>query len=762
MARDEHRPSREQGPRARRSGVKVGGHQASSASMVSIMTALYFDHLRAADRVSVKPHASPVLHAIEYLLGPARPRLPDRAARVRRAAELSEPRQGPDPGRLLDRVGRDRRDRADLERARPPLRRRPLRRAARRPAGRAASATPSSTRARSGRRSSIRWSRASARCCGSSTSTASRSIGSCPTSRPGGSAAMFEAAGWQTITVKYGRRLRELFARAGRRGAAPADRRDAQRGVPAPAARRRRRRARAPARRRPRRGATLARLIADLDDGELARAIRDLGGHDLGDLLDAFARGRRGARPAVGDLRLHDQGVAAADRGPSRPTTRRCCRPSSGRSWRATLGADADDPWARLRRGRAGGRAVRARPPSGCARPSTARRRPAGGARRGRARAHAARASTQQAFGRFFVDLAHDAPEVAAHVVTVSPDVASSTNLGGWINRVGRLAPRRAHRLVRRRHRHARALARERARPAHRARDRRGQPRRPARRAGRDLVARRPAAAADRHALRPVRQPRARAVVVRDLRRRPVDPRRHALGRHARAGGRRPPVDHHAVGRARAAAAASPGSRRSARTSSGRCCTRSAGSAGPTAVRVLPADDPPARPGARRGPRATRPRASGAAEQVLAGGYLLRRAAGAPGGDARRRRRGDARGARGRRRAGRPPAIACRRRLPDLAPTSSSGRCRRAQGLRRRRRRDPRRRCSRPSGRRRSSPCSTAIRTRSRSSAAIARRADRLPRRRRLRPVRRHRGPLPPLRDRRRHDRRRRHSTSLE
>jgi len=51
------------------SGVKVGGHQASSASMVSLMTALWFAHLRAPDRVSVKPHASPVLHAIQYLLG---------------------------------------------------------------------------------------------------------------------------------------------------------------------------------------------------------------------------------------------------------------------------------------------------------------------------------------------------------------------------------------------------------------------------------------------------------------------------------------------------------------------------------------------------------------------------------------------------------------------------------------------------------------------------------------------------------------------
>src|SRR3954454_22800458 len=55
--------------RPNRSGVKVGGHQASSASMVSLMTALWFSFLEAPDRVSVKPHASPVLHAINYLLG---------------------------------------------------------------------------------------------------------------------------------------------------------------------------------------------------------------------------------------------------------------------------------------------------------------------------------------------------------------------------------------------------------------------------------------------------------------------------------------------------------------------------------------------------------------------------------------------------------------------------------------------------------------------------------------------------------------------
>ena len=55
--------------RAKDDALKVGGHQASSASMVSLMTALYLADLEAEDRVSVKPHASPVLHAIEYLLG---------------------------------------------------------------------------------------------------------------------------------------------------------------------------------------------------------------------------------------------------------------------------------------------------------------------------------------------------------------------------------------------------------------------------------------------------------------------------------------------------------------------------------------------------------------------------------------------------------------------------------------------------------------------------------------------------------------------
>jgi pyruvate dehydrogenase E1 component len=55
--------------RASRDGLKVGGHQASSASVATLMTALYLDVMRPQDRVAVKPHAAPVFHALQYLLG---------------------------------------------------------------------------------------------------------------------------------------------------------------------------------------------------------------------------------------------------------------------------------------------------------------------------------------------------------------------------------------------------------------------------------------------------------------------------------------------------------------------------------------------------------------------------------------------------------------------------------------------------------------------------------------------------------------------
>ena len=50
-------------------GLKVGGHQASSSSVVTLLTSLYFDFMQPGDKIAIKPHASPVFHAIQYLLG---------------------------------------------------------------------------------------------------------------------------------------------------------------------------------------------------------------------------------------------------------------------------------------------------------------------------------------------------------------------------------------------------------------------------------------------------------------------------------------------------------------------------------------------------------------------------------------------------------------------------------------------------------------------------------------------------------------------
>ena len=133
---------------------------------------------------------------------------------------------------------------------------------------------------------------------------------------------MFAAAGWQVLTVKYGRLLEELFARPG--GEALRARIDemsnpeyqrllrctaaAAAASACPATARSGRRSRA--------------LVDALDDATLRAAIRNLGGHDL----DALRRGVRRHRrhPAHGDLRLHRQGLRPGHRGPPAEPLRRC------------------------------------------------------------------------------------------------------------------------------------------------------------------------------------------------------------------------------------------------------------------------------------------------------------------------------------------------------------------------------------------------------------------------------------------------------
>jgi pyruvate dehydrogenase E1 component len=414
------------------SGVKVGGHQASSASLVSVMTALYFAHLRAQDRVSVKPHASPVLHAINYLLG----RLDRRYLTELRAfgGLQSYPSRVKDPDPVDFSTGS-----VGIGATAPiwsALAHRYVAGHFAVPQGGRQVALLGDAELDEGavweclvdrlvpRLGEVLW------VVDVNRQSLDRVV---PDIAAGRIASMFAAAGWHTVTVKYGRRLRELFARDGgeslRRRIDDMPNEEFQRLLRTPNDDLRER---LPGAGRGRR--EVVRLLRDLSDAEIAAALRDLGGHDLVDLLDAFAQADAVAdRPSA----IFAYTIKAW----SLPTEGHPANHSallSTEQWREladALGADADDPWRPFDEGSA--EAALCRHAATRLAPADVDRAAPPAIPSELGRAHAGTASTQQALGRFLVDLAHGAPEVAARVVTISPDVASSTNLGGWLNRAG-------------------------------------------------------------------------------------------------------------------------------------------------------------------------------------------------------------------------------------------------------------------------------------------------------------------------------------
>ncbi|MGA9859661.1 MAG: pyruvate dehydrogenase, partial [Solirubrobacteraceae bacterium] len=235
------------------------------------------------------------------------------------------------------------------------------------------------------------------------------------------------------LTVKYGHWLRELFTRTGgealRRRLDQMGNEEFQRLLRSDAPELRQR--------LPGTGPDapqLKRLVAELDDDDLLRSIRDLGGHDLTDLLDAFATADAATdRPSVIFAYTIKAWRLATQGHPGNHSAL-----LSDEQWRALaadLGADPEDPWAPLDSGSAGAALCQSTAQRLTREPATPASIPPVPAEF--SRGHAGNESTQQAFGRFFVDLSHNAPDLAGRVVTVSPDVASSTNLGGWINRAG-------------------------------------------------------------------------------------------------------------------------------------------------------------------------------------------------------------------------------------------------------------------------------------------------------------------------------------
>ncbi|WP_459804223.1 transketolase-like TK C-terminal-containing protein [Herbidospora sp. RD11066] len=408
-------------------GLKVGGHQASSASMVSIMTELWFRHLRPEDRVSVKPHASPVLHAINYLLGdldrrylstlrefgglqsyPSRAKDPDQVdystgsvgigatapiwgALARRYVDSMT--GGATQGRQYSLVGD-----AELDE------------------GAVWEAIGDPMVSGLGE---IVW------IVDLNRQSLDRVVPALGTPRLQG---MFAAAGWQVITVKYGDLLESLFHEKG--GEALRGRIDA---MPNPEYQRLLRCDAAQLRERlPAGDPEIEELLQGLDDTTLTRAIRNLGGHDFTALNQAFAE-IDDTRPTVifaYTVKGHGLAVEGHPQNHSSLLTVEQLAELA-----AQVGADPGDPWAPFAEDSPEARFC-ADVGAGLKRPPVATMFPPQ-VPTDFGRTPSGTATTQAALGRTLLDLTRSAPDAARRVVTLSPDVSSSTNLGGWVNKVG-------------------------------------------------------------------------------------------------------------------------------------------------------------------------------------------------------------------------------------------------------------------------------------------------------------------------------------
>ena len=418
-------------------GLKVGGHQASSASVATLMTALYLDVLRPSDRVAVKPHASPVFHAIQYLLGrqsreklerfrafggvqsyPSRTKDTDDvdistgsvglgvamttfAALVRDYLDAHE-RLGPDArrGRMVAVVGDAELDEGNVYEA-----------------------------LLEGWKHDVRdlwWVIDYNR----------QSLDAVISDRLFGRFnRLFTSMGWDVVTIKYGKRLQEAFARPGgealrqwidacpnslysalvvKGGAAWRERVlddiGARRGVRA--------------------------LVSEHDDDELGALMTNLGGHDMESVLEAF-EGVDGDRPTcflaytIKGYGLPFAGHKDNHSGLMSPDDVEAMRAAHGvargEEWEPFSGMDVEE--ADVRRFLAGvpfNQWVSRRPRAAAvpvpAAETIAPRR-------------VASTSTQETFGRALDTIARAGGPLADRIVTTSPDVTVSTNLGGWVNR---------------------------------------------------------------------------------------------------------------------------------------------------------------------------------------------------------------------------------------------------------------------------------------------------------------------------------------
>ena len=412
-------------------GAKVGGHQASSSSVVSLLTALYFDALRSDDLVALKAHAAPAFYAIQYLRG----RLTAGALRELRSfgglqaypsrrknadiVDLSTGSMGLGAVQatfgalasryIVDHLGGRSRGRvvvmvgdAELDE------------------GNVAEALAEEA---VGRLANVLW------IVDVNRQSLDRIV---PDGRLRQMRAMFEAGGWHVIELRWGRRLQTLFATPGgdglRRRFDAMTNGEYQRLLRLPVGGVRKALV---TDHEGRVDQALDRLLSDTSDAALGELVADRGGHDLRMILEAIDEaGRTRDRPAV--IFAHTiKGWGLPLAGDPLNHTMLLTQ-SQIEALRGVLGIGEGEEWDGFAPGSQEAELVRGLPPLFTPpTPSASRAEVPSQVDE----TYPAECSTQEAFGRVLGALSR--LPVADRIVTVSADVAVTTHLGGWINRKG-------------------------------------------------------------------------------------------------------------------------------------------------------------------------------------------------------------------------------------------------------------------------------------------------------------------------------------
>ena len=419
-------------------GLKVGGHQASSASMVSLMTALYFNYLDAQDRVSVKPHASPVFHAIQYLLGNLDQKY---LTQLRASGGLqSYPSRTKDPDQVDFSTGS-----VGLGAVAPLFaavtRRYVDAHFGNRPASRfiaiigdaeldegniwEAIADPATDGL-----GNVMW------IVDFNRQSLDRVV---PGVRISQWRAQFEASGWHVREIKYGAKLKQVFSIPDSQefkqwfNDIPNEQYQSLFGL-TPAAARIRFLEGAPT--------SVKQFIDRFSDQELFEILTDLGGHDISELLEAFAEcDSHQDRPSVvfaytikgwhlpiaGDPRNHSAQISNAQLN----------------QLREKVGLQVENEWSLFEPGSPADALCQARQVA--LQRNNQRTAIASAIPIGTGISTSAKSSSQEVFGRVLSEISRD-ENIRPYLVSTAPDVATSTNLGGFINRTGVFHPNQLRR----------------------------------------------------------------------------------------------------------------------------------------------------------------------------------------------------------------------------------------------------------------------------------------------------------------------------